>query len=77
MTAKEMVADVKAWYQERVTRDRGEYFKAFDLAADMILNGGTREAVLVELSPWGCSPSTSNGVQAGMLSAVKALEEIS
>ena len=75
MTAKEIVAEVRGWYDERVSRDRSEYFSAFDLAAEMILGGSTREAVLDALSPFGCPSSTSNGVQAGMLTAVRAVRE--
>lgn len=75
MTAKEIVAEARDWYEARVTRGSGEYFTAFDRAAEMVLGGSTREAVLEALSPWGCPASTSNGVQAGMLTGVRAVRE--
>jgi len=75
MKMKEIVAEARAWYDARVERDRAEYFAAFDRAAEMVLGGTPRPVVVEALSPWGCSISTSNGVQAGTLAAVRAVRE--
>ena len=64
------------WYKERVTRESFTFFKWFDRAVSAALEGKTKEEIINDLSPWGCGPSQSNGVQAGVLVALSAIQNV-
>jgi len=51
----------------QVIRDKESFSVWYDKASAAVMAGDSNDKILETLSPWGCGPTQSNGVQAGML----------
>ena len=61
-------------HANRVVRNSDEFMSWYDKAAAMIFAGKSKSEVLDAISPWGCDPTQSNGVQAGMGQAIRLIK---